>query len=81
MEPPSTPEAGDVVIGQDTRDGLPIYVLHTADYPEQLVVRSHDAALHQARTFARRQRVRVWMTSGDHDFTLIEDFRVEAEAL
>ena len=70
----SKPEGRDVVIRHDMRGGLPVYILHTAEFPEQLVVRSRDAALQQAQRFAKRERVRVWTKNGDNDFTLIDDF-------
>ena len=72
----STPEDGDIVIGQEKREGRFIYVLHTAPGADQVLLDSREHAVVQAVTFAKRQGVRVWLTDGDHDFTLVEDFRV-----
>jgi LPS sulfotransferase NodH len=72
----STPEDGDVVIREEQRDGKGVYVLHTAPGVDQYVLRSREDAIAQAVTFARRQQVRAWVTDGDYDFALLEDFRV-----
>jgi aminoglycoside/choline kinase family phosphotransferase len=72
----STPEDGDIVVRHDARDGKPVYVLHTAPRADQYLLRSREEAVAQALTFAKRQQVRAWMTDGDYDFTLLEDFRV-----
>ena len=74
----STPEDGDIVVLQDTRDVKPVFVLLTAFGPDQFTYQTGDAALAKALIVAERQRVRVWLTDGDDDFTLVEDFRVPA---
>jgi hypothetical protein len=75
----STPEDGDVVVQQDTRDGRCIFVLHIAPGPDQLLLHSRDTALAAARGFATRQQVRVWLTKGDFEFTVADDFRADAK--
>jgi len=77
----STPEDGDLVVRQDTHNGSRVFVLHTAPGPDQFVLHTRDAALVKARTFAKCQQVRVWMTNGDYDFTLVDDFCVDVEAV
>jgi hypothetical protein len=73
----STPEDGDVVVVQQEKPyGRRVYVLHTAPGPDQYVLRSRGAAVTQAVTSAEREHVRAWLTDGDYDFTLLEDFRV-----
>lgn len=69
-----TPEEGDIVIREDMRGGR-VFVLHAAPGPEQVVLQSRDAAITQAVAVAKRERVRVWFTDGDHDFRLLENFR------
>jgi hypothetical protein len=76
----STPEDGDIVVRQEQRDGKRVYVLHTAPGPDQYVLRNRNEAVAQALTFAKRQEVRAWLTDGDYDFTVIEDFRVDVSA-
>jgi hypothetical protein len=76
MDGANTPEDGDIVVRRDTRNGKPVFVLNTTPGPDQLVLHTRDAAVRQARDFARSQQVRVWVTNGNHDFTLVEDFRV-----
>ena len=76
----STPEDGDIVISEEHREGKAVYVLHTAPGADQYVLRSREDAMRQAVTFAKRQQVRAWLTDGDYDFTLLEDFRVVESA-
>lgn len=68
-------EDGDVVVREEERAGLLVYVLSTASGPGQVLVRSREDAVAQAVTFAERQHVRVWLTALNSDFTLLEDFR------
>jgi hypothetical protein len=77
----STPQGGDIVVRQDTRNGKRVFVLRTAAFPDQMVVRTREAALERARTFAKHQQVRVWMANGDNDFTLVADFRVNVQGV
>lgn len=72
----STPEDGDIVVRHGQRDGKYVYLLRTAPGPDQIVVQTRNDAVAQAVTWAKRQQVRVWMTNGDSDFTLLEDFRL-----
>jgi hypothetical protein len=72
----STPEDGDIVVREEQRESKVVYVLHTAPGADQYVLRSREDAIRQAVTFAKRQSVRVWLTHGDYDFALLEDFRV-----
>jgi LPS sulfotransferase NodH len=76
----SIPEDGDIVVREEQREGrlVVVYVLHTAPGADQYVVRSRADAIEQAVTFAKRQQVRAWVTDGDLDFTLLEDFRAVA---
>jgi hypothetical protein len=76
----STPQDGDIVISEERREGKAVYVLHTAPGADQCAFRSREDAMKQAVTFARRQQVRAWLTDGDHDFTLLEDFRAVESA-
>jgi hypothetical protein len=76
----STPEDGDVVVQEDTRDGRCIFFLHIAPGPDQMLLHSPDTALAEARRFATRQQVRVWLTKGDFEFILVDDFRADANA-
>lgn len=72
----STPEDGDVVVREEEREGKRVYVLHTAPGADQYMLRSREEAVTQAVTFAKRQRVRAWLTDEGYDFMLLEDFRV-----
>ena len=78
MVPRNTPEDGDIVVGQDMRNGAYIYILHMAPGPDQYVLHSREDAIRQAITFAKRQEVRAWVTDGDYAFTLLGDFRSSA---
>lgn len=71
----STPEDGDVVVQRDKKDGTPVYVLHTAPGPDQLVFHSREDAVRQATVAAKHRRVRVWLADGSVEFRLLEDFR------
>jgi hypothetical protein len=70
------PQDGDIVIRQEMRDGTPAFMLRTVPGADQVVLRTRDAAMAQATAFARRYGVRVWLTIGESDFKLVEDFRV-----
>ena len=72
----STPEDGDIVVREEQRESKVVYVLHTAPGADQYVLHSREDAIRQAVTLAKRQSVRAWLTDGDYDFTLLEDFRV-----
>jgi hypothetical protein len=76
MPAPSAPQDGDIVIRQDARDGTSVFILHTAPGADQFILHARDAAIAQAVSFAKRQGVRVWLTNGDSEFTLLDNFRV-----
>jgi hypothetical protein len=69
------PEDGDIVVREEQREGVLIYVLHTAPGADQYLLRTREEAVAQAATFARRQQVRAWLTDEGYDFVLLEDFR------
>ena len=69
------PEDGDIVVRQEERDGMLVYVLHTAPGADQYLLRTREEAVAQAVTFARREQVRAWLTDEGYDFVLLEDFR------
>jgi hypothetical protein len=70
----TTPEDGDIVVRQETRDGTVVYVLHTAPGPDQYLLRTRDEAVAQAVTRAKRHHVRAWLTTDEgYDFVLLED--------
>jgi len=70
----TTPENGDIVIREEKRDGTVVYVLHIAHGVDQYALRRREEAVAQAVTFAKRQRVRAWLTDEGDDFVLLEDF-------
>ena len=76
MAPRSTPEDGDIVVREETREGYRAYVLHTAPGADQYVLRSREAAVARAVTFAKREGVRAWLTDEGYEFALLEDIRV-----
>ena len=69
------PEDGDIVVREETREGVLIYVLHTAPGADQYLLRTREEAVPQAVTFAKREQVRAWLTDERYDFVLLEDFR------
>ena len=69
------PEDGDIVVRQEMRDGMLVYVLHTAPRADQYLLRTREEAVAQAVAFARREQVRAWLTDEGYDFVLLEDFR------
>jgi len=76
MLAPSAPQDGDIVVRQDSRDGTSVFILHTAPGADQLILHTREAAIGQALAFAKRHRVRVWLTNGELEFTLVDNFRV-----
>ena len=69
------PEDGDIVVREEQREGVLIYLLHTAPGADQYLLRTREEAVAQAVTFARREQVRAWLTDEGYDFVLLEDFR------
>ena len=57
----ASPENGDVLVRQETRDGMVVYILRTAPGTDQYLVRTREDAVAQAVTFAARQGVRAWL--------------------
>jgi hypothetical protein len=76
MPPRNIPQDGDVVVRPENREGVVVYVLHTAPGRDQYVLRSCEEAVAQAVTFSNRQGVRAWLTGETHDFVLLNDLRV-----
>jgi hypothetical protein len=74
----SVPEDGDIVVREEQREGTPVYVLRSAPGADQILVQPCEAAIARALGCARRQHVRAWLTTGGHDFVLLEDFRLTA---
>jgi hypothetical protein len=72
----TTPEDGDIVVRQETREGRDVYVLHTAPGADQYLLRTRDEAVAQAVTFAKRQSVRAWFCGETSDVVLLNDSRV-----
>lgn len=63
----TSPENGDVLVRQETRDGMVVYILRTALGTDQYLLRTREEAVMQALTFAERQGVRAWLIDdSDH---------------
>jgi hypothetical protein len=72
----TTPEDGDIVVRQETRDGTVVYVLHTAPGPDEYLLPTCEEAVAQAKTLATRHPGRAWLTTDEgYDFVLLEDFQ------
>jgi len=72
----TTPEDGDIVIREEQRAGMCVYVLHTAPRADQAEFLRREQAIVQAVALARRQDVRAWLTDEGYDFVLLESFRL-----
>jgi hypothetical protein len=72
----TTPEDGDIVIREEQRAGVCVYVLHTAPRADQAEFLRREQAIVQAVALARRQDVRAWLTDEGYDFVLLESFRL-----
>jgi hypothetical protein len=72
------PERGDVVVREDVHVGRRVYVLYTVPGADQFHVRTREEAIAQAAAFAKRERVRAWLTDErpDATFELLYDFKV-----
>lgn len=70
----SIPQHGDLVVRQDRRDGLPVYLLCAMPGPNQYSTPSRDDAIAHAVSFARRLGVRAWLEDGN-GFTAIDHHR------
>jgi hypothetical protein len=75
MSAGTTPEDGDVVIHQEQREGRRVYVLRAVPGRDQYMLRFRQEAVAEAVAFAKRQRVRAWLSDGPDRFTLIENCR------
>jgi hypothetical protein len=74
------PDVDDVVVRKNSGNSSAVYVLHTVPGADQYALHSRKDAVAQTLTFAKHQHVRAWLTDGDHDFTSLEDFRVDVTA-
>jgi hypothetical protein len=72
MTDSSRPAQGDIVVCQQQRDELLVYILRSATGPDQILVHSRQTALEQAASIARRQRVRAWLTTDGRDHLPLE---------
>jgi hypothetical protein len=69
----SNPASDDIVVCQQQRGHLLVYILRPVAGPDQILVRSRQVALEQASSIASRRRVRAWLTSdGRHHVPLEE---------
>ena len=81
----ATPENGDVLVRQETRDGAVVYILRTAPGTDQYLLRTRADAVVQAVTFAERHGVRAWLLEdGDRcvpltNSRMVEPVRVKRE--
>ncbi len=75
MPAQAKPEDGDVVIGQQTREGRRAYVLHTVPGPDQCLLRTQEEAARHAMRFAEWRGVRAWVTRNGSDFVLLRDLQ------
>jgi hypothetical protein len=74
----TSPEKGDVLVGQETRAGTVVYILRTAPGIDQYLLRTREEAVGQAVTFAERQDVRAWMVDeGNYCVALTRSRMVE----
>jgi hypothetical protein len=71
----TTPEDGDIIVREEQREGIAVYVLHTAPGADQQVLRNRGEAIAEVLESAKRENVRAWRTDEGYDFTLLEDFR------
>jgi hypothetical protein len=70
------PQDGDAVARLERREGTPIYFLCTSPGPDQYLLHSRDEAVAQVLMFAKRAKLRAWLTDEAEDSVLLEDFRV-----
>src|SRR5712671_3449547 len=72
----TAPEDGDIVIREEIRGGMPVYVLHIAPGGDQDEFRRREEGIAQALPLGERHHVRVWLSDEGYDFVLLEDFRM-----
>lgn len=73
----SAPQNGDIVVHEEQRGGTFVYALRTVPGPEQVIIATYERAVEQALTFAKHERVRVWVET-DGDFQLLKNVGVAA---
>lgn len=66
------PAPGDIVVRQERREQVFVYILHTESGPDRLVLRSREEAVERATFTAQRQQVRAWLTIDGQDYTPLE---------
>jgi hypothetical protein len=71
------PDSDDVVVKIKRGNPRTVFVLRTSVTPDQFIVPTRDEAVSQAVAYAKRQRVRAWL-SGDDGFVLLGAFRPES---
>jgi hypothetical protein len=67
------PRSGDIVVSQQQRGPMIVYILRPVTGPDQILVRSREVALGQAMSIAARQNVRVWLTSDGRSHVPVEN--------
>jgi hypothetical protein len=72
----TSPENGDVLVRQETRDGTIVYILRTAPGTDQYLLRTREDAIVQALTFAERQGVRAWLIDDSDHYVPLTDGRM-----
>jgi hypothetical protein len=72
MTDSSRPAAGDIVVCQQERNKLLVYILRPATGPDQVIVHSRQTALEQAASIAHRRQVRAWLTIDGCDHIPLE---------
>jgi hypothetical protein len=69
----TAPEDGDIVVSQEKRDGMVVFILHIAPGPDRHLFHLRDEAAAHALTLAERHGVRAWLTTDEsYDFLLLE---------
>jgi hypothetical protein len=71
-----TPEDGDILVRQAMLEGRVVYAISTVPGADQYLLPTREEAVAHASTFARRQRVRAWLSHERDGCVLLEDFRV-----
>jgi hypothetical protein len=70
----SRPADGDIVVREQHRGQLVVYLLRSQPGPDQVIVRCRETALEQAASIANRQHVRAWLTIDGEAPTPLEPF-------
>lgn len=78
----TSPEIGDVIVRQETRDGSVVYIVRTASGIDQYLLRTRDEAVMQALGFAARHGVQAWwLDGGGRCVPLTDVFMVESAGI